>query len=83
MTATGSTDDLTQEGINMIAPHRSTRKLKTQNGRRLRRDQRRWLVERLLCLDAMEAAVLVRGEFYATNILGLYSSPITMLLNQF
>ena len=30
----------------MIAPHRSGRRLKTQDGRRLRRYQRRWLVER-------------------------------------
>jgi hypothetical protein len=33
----------------MISPHRSNRrKLKTQDGRRLRRYERRWLVERSL-----------------------------------
>ena len=42
----GLDDDLKQDGVNMIAPHRSTRKLKTQDGRHLRRYQRRWLVER-------------------------------------
>jgi hypothetical protein len=33
----GLTDDLKQDGSKMIAPHRSTRKLKTQDGRHLRR----------------------------------------------
>jgi transposase len=42
----GLDEDLKQDGVNMIAPHRSTRKLKTQDGRHLRRYQRRWLVER-------------------------------------
>jgi hypothetical protein len=29
----GLDDELTQDGVNMIASHRSTRKLKTQDGR--------------------------------------------------
>lgn len=33
--------ELKQDGVNMIAPHRSTRKLKTQDGRHLRRYERR------------------------------------------
>ena len=33
----GLDDDLKQDGVNLIAPHRSTRKLKTQDGRHLRR----------------------------------------------
>ena len=37
---------LKKQGVEMIAPHRSNRKLKTQDGRRLRRYERRWLVER-------------------------------------
>jgi len=40
-------EELRQEGIEMIAPHRSNRvKPRTQDGRRLRRYERRWLVER-------------------------------------
>ena len=36
-----------EQGIEMIAPHRSNRrKLKTQDGRTLRRYARRWIVER-------------------------------------
>jgi transposase len=34
------------KGTEMISPHRSNKKLKTQDGRRLRRYQRRWIVER-------------------------------------
>ncbi len=39
---------LKKDGVNRIAPHRATRKLKTQDGRPLRRYHRRWLVERFL-----------------------------------
>ena len=40
-------DELRRQGIRMIAPHRSSRrKLRTRDGRRRRRSQRRWLVER-------------------------------------
>jgi hypothetical protein len=34
--------ELRQYGIELIAPHRSNRKNKTQDGRRLRRYRRRW-----------------------------------------
>ena len=44
----GLDDDLKQDGVNLIAPHRSTRKFKTQDGRHLRRYERRWLIERCL-----------------------------------
>jgi hypothetical protein len=40
-------EELRQEGIEMIAPHRSNRvKSVTQDRRKLRRYQRRWLIER-------------------------------------
>lgn len=42
----GLDDDLRQDGVNMIAPNHSPRKLKTQDGRQFRRNERRWLVER-------------------------------------
>ena len=38
---------LKQDGVNRIASHRSIRKLKKHNGRRLRRHDRQWLVERI------------------------------------
>ena len=40
-------EELREEGVEMAAPHRKNRKRRmTQDGRRLRRYQRRWLVER-------------------------------------
>ena len=40
-------DELRKDGIEMVATHRSNRrKCATQDGRRLRRSARRWLVER-------------------------------------
>ena len=39
--------DLAESGVEMIAPHRSNRKNRTQDGRALRRYSRRWKIERL------------------------------------
>jgi hypothetical protein len=39
--------ELRGDRIEVIAPHRSNRKNKTQDGRRLRRCRRRWKIERL------------------------------------
>jgi transposase len=69
--------------VNLIAPHRSTRKLKTQDGRSLRRYQRRWLVKRFFAWLQWKRRVLIRGEYYATNFLGFVQlASITMLLKQ-
>jgi transposase len=74
-------EDLKQDGVNMIAPHRSTRKLKTQDGRHLRRFQRRWLVERFFAWLQWKRRLLIRWESYATNFLGFVQlASITMLL---
>ncbi len=58
----------------MIAPHRSTGKLKTQDGRHLRRSQRRWLVERFFAWLQWKRRLLIRWEYYATNVLGVCNS---------
>ena len=80
----GLDDDLKQDGINMMALHRSTRKLKTQDGRHLRRYQRRWLVERFFAWLQWKRRLLVRWEYYATNFLGFVQlASITMLLKRF
>jgi transposase len=80
----GLDDDLKEDGVNMMAPHRSTRKLKTQDGRHRRRYQRRWLVERFLAWLQWKRRLLIRWEYYATNFLGVGQlASITMLLKQF
>jgi transposase len=77
-------DDRKQNGVNLIAPHRSTRKLKTQDGRRLRRYERRWLVERFFAGLPWKRRVLIRWEYDASNFLGFVQlACITMLLKQF
>src|SRR5262249_30168608 len=38
--------ELRRMGIDMIAPHHPTHTTKTQDGRKLRRYKRRWLIER-------------------------------------
>ncbi|MDR4468305.1 MAG: IS5 family transposase [Nitrospira sp.] len=80
----GLDDELKQDGVNMIAPHRSIRKLKTQDGRHLRRYERRWLVERFFASLQWKRRLLVRWEYYTTNFLGFVQlACITMLLKQF
>jgi transposase len=76
--------DLKQDGVNMIAPHRSTRKHKTQDGRSLRRYHRRWLVERFFAWLQWKPRLLIRWEYYAANFLGFVQrASITILLKRF
>ena len=64
-------EQLKKEGIEMIAPHRKNRKKrKTQDGRRLRRYERRWLVERFFMWIQWQRRLLVRWEYYVKNFLG-------------
>ena len=68
----------------MIASHRSTRTLKTQDGRHLRRDDRRWLVERFFAWLQWKRRLLIRWEYDASNFLGFVQlACITMLLKLF
>lgn len=76
-------ETLRAQGVEMIAPHRSNRKLKTQDGRRLRRYERRWLVERFFAWLHWKRRLLVRWEYYAENFLGFVQlGCITMLLKR-
>ncbi|CBK41520.1 putative Transposase [Nitrospira defluvii] len=80
----GLDDDLKQDGVNLIAPHRSTRKLKTQDGRHLRRHERRWLVERFFAWLQWKRRRLIRWEYYVPNFLGFVQFACsTMRLKQF
>src|SRR3569623_81343 len=78
-------EELRQEGIEMISPHRQNRvKAKTQDGRRLRRYERRWLVERFFAWLQWQRRLLVRWEYYAENFLGFVQlATIGILLKQF
>ena len=78
-------DELKKDGIEMIAPHRSNRKRrKTQDGRRLRRYERRWIVERFFAWIQWQRRLLIRWEYYATNFLGFVQlASISILLKRF
>ena len=77
-------EQLRREGIEMIAPHRGTRKRKTQDGRRLRRYERRWIVERFFAWLQWRRRLLVRWEFYPRNFLGFVQlAAICILLRHF
>jgi len=77
-------EQLRREGVEMIAPHRSTRKRKTQDGRRLRRYERGWIVERFFAWIQWRRRLLVRWEYYPSNFLGFVQlAAICILLRQF
>ena len=72
--------DLTLYGIEVIAPHRRNRKNKTQDGRRLRRQRRRWKIERLFAWLQNFRRLVVRYERYAENFLGMLHLGCCLIL---
>ena len=80
----GLDEELKQTGVNLIASHRLTRKLKTRDGRHLRRYERRGLVERFFAWIQWKRRLLIRRKYYATNFLGFVQlACIAILLKQF
>jgi len=63
--------ELRRYGIELISPHRSNRKNRTQDLRRLRRYRRRWKIERLFAWLQNFRRLVVRYERYAENFLGM------------
>lgn len=77
-------DELKQQGVEMIAPNRSNRQLKTQDGRRLRRYARRWIVERYFAWLQWKRRLVVRWEYCTSNFLGFVElASITIILKRF
>ena len=75
---------LKKHGIALIAPHRSNRIHKTQDGRPLRRYKRRWKIERLFAWLQNFRRLVVRYEYYAENFLAFVQlGCILILLRQF
>ena len=77
--------ELAEQGVELIAPHRSNRtKPKTQDGRKLRRYKRRWKIERLFAHLGNFRRLVVRYERFADNFLGfLQLGCIKLLLKRF
>ena len=63
--------ELKEQGIEMIAPHKSNRKkMPTQDGRVLRRYKRRWKIERLFAWLQNFRRIAMRFDFHDENYLG-------------
>ena len=63
-------EKLRQDGIEMIAPHKRNRvRTRTQDGRRLRCYERRWLVESFFAWIQCQRLILVQWEYHAENFL--------------
>jgi transposase len=60
-----------QYGIEVIAPHRSDRKVPTQDGRPLRRYRRRWTIERLFAWLQIYRRLTNRWEYHIENFFGM------------
>lgn len=58
---------LEKQQIELIAPNKENRKIKTQDGRQLRRYKRRWKIERLFAWLQNFRRIIVRYEYHATN----------------
>lgn len=72
---------LRQLGIDMIAPHKSNRrKPSTQDGRKLRRYERRWKVERFFAWLQNFRRLVVRYERQALNFLSFVQLGCMMIL---
>lgn len=75
---------LAQRGIEFIAPHRSTRRNITQDGRPLRRYRRRWKIERLFAWLQNFRRLSTRYERHAENFLAFVQlGCIVILARQF
>jgi transposase len=57
--------------IEMIAPNRSHRRIRTQDGRALRRYRRRWKIERLFAWLHNSRRLVTRWEYHVENFLGM------------
>lgn len=73
-------DELADLGVEMIAPHRSRRRRKTQDGRPLRRYRRRWNVERLFSWLLNFRRLVTRYEHHADNFLAFLKLGCIVIL---
>ncbi len=71
---------LQERNIELIAPHRSSRRVKTQDGRPLRRYKRRWKVERFFAWLQSFRRVATRYEYRAENFLAMIHLACTVIL---
>jgi transposase len=74
-------EQLAQEGIQVIAPHRDNRtKAPTQDGRSLRRYRRRWKIERLFAWLQNYRRLIVRHDYKIENFVGFVHLGCILIL---
>ena len=79
----GLAEELSRAGIELIAPNRKNRKIKTQDGRPLRRYRRRWKIERLFAWMQNFRRLVNRWEYDVVNFLGfVHLGCIVILLRR-
>ena len=69
-----------QMSIEMISPHRTRKRPKTQDGRTLRRYRHRWKVERLFAWLGSFRRLVTRWEYKAENFCGFLRLGCAILL---
>lgn len=67
-------------GTAMIAPNRQNRRVRTQDGRPLRRYVRRWKIERLFAWLFNFRRLVVRYEYHAENFQGFVHLAAAVIL---
>ena len=67
-------------GTEMIAPNKVNRRIKTQDGRPLRRFARRWKIERLFAWLFNFRRLVVRYEYHANNFQGFIHLAAAVIL---
>jgi transposase len=67
-------------GTEMIAPNRDNRRVRTQDGRPLRRYARRWKIERLFAWLFNFRRLVVRYEYHAENFQGFVHLAAAVIL---
>jgi transposase len=72
--------ELRRQGIDMIAPHHPTHTTKTQDGRKLRRYRRRWLIERFFSWLMKWRRLVTRYEYKPENFLALVQLACAVIL---
>ncbi len=72
--------ELRRIGIDMIAPHHPTHTTKTQDGRKLRRYKRRWLIERFFSWLMKWRRLVTRYECKSENFLALVQLACAVIL---
>ena len=73
-------EQLAEGGVELIAPNRENRRVKTQDGRPLRRYKRRWKIERLFAWLQNFRRVVNRWEHNVLNFLGFVQLGCIVIL---